>query len=184
MSIASAAFALNCYCQVLGKCRPARSTILLQRKWFSCSVLSQCLNIFHSCGTTITNNNDSYHLSSTYSICVSGRNVLCIVSFKSQRNFKMSVINTNALWGKLRQGELRSSPNVTLLPCWKANLGLFIWYCQNLWQTLTKSGIRRACGRRSHTLSGSQKPYRKNSSLQQSSMVITASPFNFLFSSE
>lgn len=61
--IALAIATLNSYCQVPSKCRIC--TMSLQRKQFSYNILSQYLNIFFSCGSTLTNKNDIYCLSST-----------------------------------------------------------------------------------------------------------------------
>lgn len=150
LSIASAIPALSCYCEVLGKCGAVRSKIFLQRKLFSCSVLSQCLDIFYNCGTTITNKNDSCHLSNT--LFLSLAKILYALYLEFQRNtFRWPSLTPNHFGGKLRQGALRNLPNVILLPRWGVKLWAVIWYCQNLWQTLTNTGIGRACGRSSHT---------------------------------
>lgn len=51
-------------------------------------------------------------------------------------------------------------------------------------ETLTKAAIGRVCGRGSHTLCGFQSSTGRTPWLQQSWLVLTASPLHFLFPSE
>lgn len=66
VSIALTIYAMNWCCLIPCKCGISKNMMFFQRKWFPYSALNRCLNIFPSCGTATTNNNNSYHSPSTY----------------------------------------------------------------------------------------------------------------------